>query len=62
MNAKRNSNSHIYFKHKFVLGWVYEKKFSLHLLGSKASDPPLEPPPGVRHTRRSIYSSATKGS
>lgn len=26
MNIKRNSNSHIYFKHKFALDWVYEKK------------------------------------
>lgn len=55
-------NTHIYSKHKFELDWVYEIKNLLHLLGSKASDPPLEPPPGVLHTRRSIYSSATKGS
>lgn len=32
-----------------------------YLLGSKAS-PPLEPPPGVLHASRSMYSSATKGS
>lgn len=36
-------------------------QFDFYLFGSKAS-PPLEPPPGVLHARRSMYSSATKGS
>lgn len=33
-----------------------------YLLGSNASAPPLEPPPGVLHANLSMYSSASKGS
>lgn len=33
-----------------------------HLLGSNASAPPLDPPPGVLHANLSMYSSASKGS
>lgn len=33
-----------------------------YLLGSNASAPPLEPPPGVLHASLSMYSSASKGS
>lgn len=33
-----------------------------YLLGSNASAPPLDPPPGVLHASLSMYSSASKGS
>lgn len=38
------------------------KKLLLYLLGSNASAPPLDPPPGVLHANLSMYSSASKGS